>query len=175
MRKKSLYHCTVDSTGRILQVARRKLQHRAYNEPVVPRLCACPSVAECFAARLFPPYKPVYVYRTMKQVKGITPTGVWDAAITRERWLIPPMRLERFAEIPWDIVDAAQVAVRLYHQATRKKSSWELRLMQLLEATEVLGAYRADFVDRRRLALVKRFCTQHGLPTEHASRYILGI
>lgn len=173
MTPKYFYHCTTEYVGSTLTVHRRKPKYAADGEPAVPRLCVCPSIAECFAARLFQEASPVYCYRTRKLVRGIAPYSTWDACITRERWLIPPMQLSLVCTVPAQISIAAQEAVRLYHRKTRRKSSWKLRLMQLLEAAEVLSRWNANTIDIRRTSFLKRFAGGYNLQTVDPWMFIL--
>lgn len=146
MKRRHWYHCSSEFLGESFTAERRPPRHMAQREPPTPRLCVAPSVAECFAAVLFGDCKPVYAYRTESPRRAVAPRGVWDECVTRERWLIPPVRMILERVIEADEVARAQTAVRLYHEATRKNSSLNVRVAQLAIASEVLGSER----ERRR-------------------------
>lgn len=107
MKKKYMYHCTVDNHGPILTVQRR-VPERGKKEPNTPRLCVSDTIPRCLAGRLFPVGKDIHVYRTDKPVRGISPNGVWDSCITDERWLIPPQKLYHVDTINGDCVKEIQ-------------------------------------------------------------------
>ncbi len=138
-RKQYLYHVSPRRLDAI-QVDRR---FPCYSdlEPNTPRLCVCPAVPNCFAAAMLVGLtgRAAHVYRTEKKVKGITPRDVWDAAITGERWLIPPMRLPYFATVDAADVKRVYEAVWWFHKATRQRASCSLRIAQLQIAWGVLG------------------------------------
>lgn len=139
MNRRHFYHCTTDWHGPVLVVGRRTPRQPAQREPPTPRLCVSPTVACCFAARLFTLGRPVHVYRTERPCRGVTPVGVWDVCITRERWLIPPMRLVFDHTIAADVAERCQAGVRLYHATTKKHSDLRLRVAQYRTAALVLG------------------------------------
>jgi hypothetical protein len=59
------------------------------DEPPVPRICVCPTVAGCFMAAC---YTEGYrrVYRTRKKVHAVEPYRVYDSKVTGELWLLEP-------------------------------------------------------------------------------------
>lgn len=134
------YHCSSTFLGDAFEAKRRPPLHFDRREPPTPRLCVAPSIAECFAAVLFSVGKPVYVYRTEKQRRAVTPRAVWDAVVTREGWLIPPVRMILDRVIAADDVDKAQTAVRLYHLENRRRSSLKTRVSQFAIAAELFGS-----------------------------------
>lgn len=144
-RKQYHYHVSAKRLD-YLDVKRALPMCPSQNEPDVPRLCVCPSVPGCFAARVFTKRKDLYVYRTLKKTKGIKPYRVWDAVITGERWLIPPMRLERIATI--DREDVARI------QCYSVPILWtgadiQIRTAQLAIAWDVLGKRFPNHQERR--------------------------
>lgn len=142
-----LFHCTTTNHGAVLEVQRKVPHAPDSKEPMVPRLCVCPSIPACFSSRLFAAGQDVHVYRTPTRCKGIKPHGVWDEFITRERWLIPPCRLERSKVIPSETVERSQLAVRMFHTATRENSNVALRCAQYVRACEVLGSSANKLAD----------------------------
>jgi hypothetical protein len=134
--KRYLYHCTTDYVGPLLHV--RRCKPDVSKEPPTPRLCVAPSIAACLSARLFPDYKHIYVYRRL--ARGIKPTGVWDAFITGERWLIPPMHLAEFCCIPYYVVHELQDPLKKYFKLTKAKAcNWKVRLACYALAAQTLG------------------------------------
>jgi hypothetical protein len=113
---------------------------------------------------LFGDNKPVYVYRTEKPRRAVAPRGVWDAVVTRERWLIPPVKMVLERVIESNEVARAQTAVRLYHEITRRKSSLNVRVAQFAIAADVLGSDS----ERRR---ARRCCDIVGI--DDAESYLL--
>lgn len=99
-------------------------------------MCVCPSIAACFAARLF--IGAVHVYRTESKRNGIRSRKVWDELITGERWLVPPVAMVKVRVIPAAEVAEIFAAVRLYHQHTRRHSDLRLRLAQFALAIRAL-------------------------------------
>lgn len=83
--------------------------------------------------------RPVFVYRTRRPVRGITPRGVWDSAITGERWIIPPADLILDRVIPADVAWRICRPFHEFHSRTGKKSNVNLRLRQYRLALEILG------------------------------------
>lgn len=128
VRKRIWYHCSEQDHGSRLIVARRVPRVAASSEPSTPRLCVGPSIASCFAARLF--VGKVYVYATETKRSAIRPTRVWDQLITGECWLIPPARLVKVQEIDQGMVAEIFAAVRLYHGCTRKRADFRTRIAQ---------------------------------------------
>lgn len=139
MHKTHWWHCTSDYHGESFVATRRQPKHKSDREPVTPRLCVAPSIAECFAAVLFADSKPVYCYRTEVPRRAVAPRDVWDQVVTRERWLIPPVVMTLRKTIASLDVAEAQSAIRMYHQYTRQKSSLHVRVAQLAIASRVLG------------------------------------
>jgi hypothetical protein len=131
------YHCSNVFHGQSWTAKRKAPDLHANGEAVTPRLCVCPTVAECFSARLFTG-GDVFVYRTAKPHRTIKPRTVWDHLITGERWLVPPVEMVFVSAIPADTVDRVQVASVLYHQTTWRNCDYKLRIAQLLLAVEHL-------------------------------------
>jgi hypothetical protein len=77
----------------------------------------------------------VHVYTT--EAKGITPRGVWDAPITGERWLIPPMTLRQVRVIDRATVLSVTTRTLQYHRITGQPSNVRLKLCLFARALEV--------------------------------------
>jgi len=121
-----------------LVVGRRVPDFPDNDEPKTPRLCVCRCVPACLAARLFPSRK-LFVYRTVRPMKGVTPMQVWDAPLTSETWLIPPAELDLVDEITQEEAVLCQDKIRHFHMMTGANSTLGLRVAQLLIAWKVLG------------------------------------
>ena len=98
-RRRRWFHCTEDCHGRTWTVGRTAPRIMGPNEPTTPRLCVSPTIAGCLAARLWFGCD-IKVYRTTSMRSGVRPRGVWDALITGEHWLIPPVTMELYSVIP---------------------------------------------------------------------------
>jgi hypothetical protein len=157
MKPKVLYHLTQEDFGPSLKVDRRapKWAGKELREPVTPRLCTAPSAAQCLIARLFYMNKPVYIYKTLKPVKGVTPRDVWDSMLTDERWILPGQELVFHSRIPAKVVNDIQWWPCLYF-GLQKSSDVKMRLAQL----KVVRDVRPDFLDKRCEKLV-RVCDEH--------------
>ena len=131
-----LYHCTQIDCGPDLTVRRRYPVIRAADEPKTPRLCASPTVAQCMSAALFSFAGPVYVYATPNPVVGVTPTKVWDAPVTWERWLLPGQRLVR-VDVVSDALRADISAIPIIYHDARLFASFHSRIAHLLIIEEV--------------------------------------
>ena len=131
--KRYWYHCSEVDHGPFLWAQRRLPRYPADGEPPVPRLCVCPDVPSCFAARLFLPV-PVHVYVTDRKRSAVRPRGVWDACITGERWIVDPVLLVRVRTVNPDL----QVDARWWAKLKRR-STPRTRVCQLLQAALALG------------------------------------
>jgi len=133
-------------TSETLSVERRAPSLIGEKEPRTPRLCVAPTVAACFAARLFEKSAPVRVYAG--EFSAIKPCSVWDAKITGERWAIPPHKLTHVHTVPADIVLRTTAAHTLYHGVTKRPSDARLRVCQYAIAVQYLGgtAFEEQFV-----------------------------
>lgn len=139
MQPTILYHCTTDNRGPTLVVDRR-YPAWAKNEPATPRLCVAPSVAACFAARLFTGAEPtVYVYRTRRPTRGIKPREVNDSSLTGERWLIQPAEL--IYERTIDAATVRQVQHRLINwiHEIEKCPPLKIKIAHYARAYRILG------------------------------------
>jgi len=155
-RRRIWFHCSEVDHGATLTIERRPPKHRLKAEPETPRLCVCPSVPECFGARLFFPGNGVHVYSTLKQRSGIKPIGVWDCDYTREHWLIPPVTLSKVGFIKPYAVHRITQATFLFHDATKRGATAFTRIASILRAFEVLGDTFASVNAGSRRRLLQR-------------------
>jgi len=140
------YHCTNTDHGPVLECKRLAPKCTSAKEPKTPRLCVAPSVAQCFAARLFD-VAPVHVYRTKDKRCGIAPVDVWDRCVTNERWLIPPMQLVKHGTVPKGVVELVTKHARRA-ACIKRGFTLHLRVCQYAVAAEFLGTSK----DKRRAA-----------------------
>lgn len=115
--KQFWYHCSQKDHGVRWVPERRCPSNIGKSEPRTPRLCVAPFVPDCFVAALFEAPAPVHVYRTAKKYSGIKPRDVHDAPLTGERWLIPPVVLERVGTIDRaTVADVTSNAIWFYRR-----------------------------------------------------------
>lgn len=144
MKRRHWHHCTSEDLGKSFEVLRKAPVMIGFKEPLVPRLCVCQHVYQCFAARLFSLHRPVRVYRTEFPRRANKPHGVWDAFLTGEHWLVPPARMILVETIDTEAVEAIHGTMTAYHEITRKHSNHKLKIAQLLIAAKYFdeGEYR---------------------------------
>lgn len=138
MRRRWWYHLSARDHGPTMRADRRPPLLRADGEPVgPPRVCVSDSPAGCVSAVLLPPgpgYLYVYVGRT------VAPVGVWDAAITGERWVVTPRaELRLWRALPADLLRDAYAATLLLLEHRRRPTPWRVRVAQFCVAARVLG------------------------------------
>lgn len=169
-RKRLWLHCTQDDHGPRF-TARRIVPPRyaatECNEPKIPRLCVCPTLAGCFAAQFFYTQKPVQVYRTVLPRSGIFPgrKRVWDCIITREHWLVPPVELEKVEVIPYEKFEDIAYPRFLYYKLTGPNSKFRIRVAEYVLAAKVLGE---KSLDKKILDYYRRY-----ISTKHPADYII--
>ncbi len=145
-RKKHWYHCCQHDHGREW-VAEKMVSQTAVTvgEPKVPRLCVCPSIALCFMARYYFPNQLIYIYRTAKERSSVTPFGVRDAVMTRERWLIPPVNMILLATVPLSVVWRATAKAHMRSlgliRERAKTTPWRHKIQAYAEAVKALGTH----------------------------------
>lgn len=132
------YHCTQDDHGVRWVPERRCPSTIGKTEPRTPRLCVCPYVPNCFVAALFCEQAPVHVYRTVKEYSGIPARSVWDALVTDEHWLIPPVTLERIGSIDAATVRSV-VSPAIWYYDRYRRPSIKVKFGLAVLAWEVLG------------------------------------
>jgi hypothetical protein len=106
MRARHWYHCTDRRSDSEWVAQRRAPLIRADSEPETPRLCVAPSVAQALVAVWW--FRDVTVYITPMR-RTVPPSGVFDACMTQERWIIPPVKLTRVGVIPFDSIHPVQL------------------------------------------------------------------
>lgn len=148
--KRNFWHCSDVYHGETFVAERRAPKIKADKEPSTPRLCVCPALHGCFAARLFRYDVPVYAYRTAKPTGSVAPKDTWDSVITRERWLIPPVTLVLVRTIDAAVCNRIQAASYLYLRQGLKMS-WQVRLAQYCIARRALRdslpIWHSDYFD----------------------------
>lgn len=149
------YHCTTADFGPRWTAARVCPRFVGPREPRTPRLCVAPSVPGCFAARLFDQNQPVWVYRTVRPHRGNGPVGVWDAPLTGERWLVPPVELDRVGVVPGETALAIGLAASQYVRSHRS-SNVRIRAALYILAVERLPAEWVTDSDRARAEKARR-------------------
>ena len=137
MRRRTWYHLSAVDRGPIMWAVRRPPLLRTAAEPTTPRVCVSPDPAGCFAAILLPMGSAGYVYAAER--RAVAPVGVWDRAVTGERWLVPPVALVLDRVVPPDTVRDIHAATWLRFELTPRRSpSWSVRLAQYIVAARVL-------------------------------------
>lgn len=143
-RKRYWYHCTADYHGERYSFERRPPVHRSENEPITPRICVAPSVIQCFTAVMFPRGTTVNVYRTCERRKAyFAQREIWDAVITDEHWLWPPVAFELVGKVPSVLSEEIQNWSRMYLRVHRA-SSFKQKMRVLITAARVLGTMWPD-------------------------------
>lgn len=152
MRRRYWYHVTTDYRGPEFFSELRLPRHSSLNEAKTPRLCVCPTIAGCFAARMFEFHKHCFVYKTEKPYRGVKPRNVWDQLITRERWIVEPVRMVHVANINGLTAWRMQNPILWYHKETGKNSGLLVRLAQYIIAVDAIGGpqWELNFVERAR-------------------------
>lgn len=135
MRRRKWYHVSSVDHGPTMSACRRGPVLRCASEPATPRVCVCPELAGCLSAVLLQPGR-AYVYAVER--RAVAPKGVWDAAITGERWLVPPVELVLVRVLEPYFVRDAQAAALLRAQAKRA-STWRTRVAQFVVAARMTG------------------------------------
>ncbi len=124
-------------------------------------MCVAPSVIQCFIATLYAPEKPVFIYRTTRPRKAYDASrDVWDAIITGEHWIWPPVPFERVGTVEATLAKRIQEPTRFYHKMTGKNASLKIRACQLIRATKFLGEYWPN-----------RFCSRFSADAQIIQRY----
>lgn len=78
-------------------------ERRPGEEPNTPRICVCPTVAQCLAAIPVGEY-PLNVYRTARKQRALYPHRICDSYITQERWLDKPTTFIKRGLIHKDLI-----------------------------------------------------------------------
>ncbi len=142
MPKEILFHCSEVNHGPEWIAKRRPPLTRSEKEPDTPRLCACPTIAPCFAATLL--RGDVFVYRTAQPTGSVKPRDVWDAGLTGERWLIPPVRMVFDRMIPAAITKQINGWVLAYLYSGHNGVPPKIRVCQWAIAAKLIDAPRRE-------------------------------
>jgi len=95
--KKYYYHITTKNWPDDITLKPRKYgANRADEEPKISRICVAPTIEGCLIAlgSCLPLSSNIYIYRTIRKVKAITPNDVIDSKITGEMWLLRPIKFK---------------------------------------------------------------------------------
>jgi hypothetical protein len=103
------YHITPEDWGdKAVLHPRIDGDFRSTDEPYIPRICVCPTIAGCinavWACYAYPKHSHVSVYKTTKPKSAIEPVDVVDSYITGEKWLLKPTTFVRVGEINEKII-----------------------------------------------------------------------
>lgn len=153
-KRKPLYHCSLNDHGPELRAQRAVPMYSADDEPDTPRLCVCPSIPQCFTARLFFG-GPVFVYSII--AKGVAPRNVWDSFITGERWILPGVILKKEFEIPQVRVDAVLETVANWHLREKREADIRTRAATLARACIELTEYCPNGLEEFSLQACEEF------------------
>ena len=110
MERTHYYHVTQAADwGKEIRLKPRNFgRNRAPEEPQTARICVGPSVAHCLTALGSSLYisTPIHIYRTKYRVTAVKPNHVEDARITKEMWLLRPIRFVHVGTLDAERVDA---------------------------------------------------------------------
>ena len=158
--RKAFYHISERFLREQFVAAR---QAPAYNDQIpdapTPRLCVCPTIAGCFSARLCCGHRDIFVYKTPPR-RTIKPVKVYDAILTQERWIIPPVTLSLFSVVPAPVVAAVSCETSRYVSKHCKGPPVPFSARQYLESLDILEAAGVEITrfERRYIgAVVKKF------------------
>lgn len=132
--------------------ARRPPMVMGDSEPVVPRLCVSDAVARALAAVWWlPRLGPVRVYVTEPR-RANPPRGVYDATLTGERWLVPPVRLFEIGCVPAEVLgwvqEGLEPRVGFHEPGTWLPRKAELLRRMTLVVSEFVPSARERWVER---------------------------
>ena len=92
------YHVTQKKwPNKIILSPKIKGDHRSPDEPLIARTCVSPTIEGCLVALGYclSLRKKVYIYRTENKVLAENPYNVFDSYITKEKWLIKPIKFKK--------------------------------------------------------------------------------
>lgn len=78
------------------------------------------------------------MYITAKPYGSNAPRDTWDAKLTGERWLVPPVALVRVRTVPAITAQRIQWLTYAYHDFTKKNATWRTRLAHYCIAWRLL-------------------------------------
>lgn len=102
LKPKFYYHLTQKEwPERITLSPREDGDHRAEHEPVISRTCVAPTIEGCLVAlgSCLSTYRTINIYRTVTKVQARTPYRVDDSFITKEKWIVKPIRFMKIGII----------------------------------------------------------------------------
>lgn len=82
--------------------------NRSGDEPPGKRICVSPSIAHCLTAIPYGLTGFYRIYRTKSRVKAEKPKGIFDAHITKERWLQKPTTFIRIGGIDLEEIEQGE-------------------------------------------------------------------
>lgn len=134
--RRSWYHVSRRSEAEWV-ADRRPPLIRAPSEPATPRVCVAPTVAQALAAVWH--LRPASVYVTEPR-RTLPPSGVFDQALTGERWVVPPVRLHLLGVIPLEALRWAQGGLEPV-DGQDYRAGWVRRAERMRRMVEVVEAY----------------------------------
>lgn len=87
------YHVSTENLGKSVTMHPRTPLTISDGESKTPRICVCPSVAQCLIAMPGTGDR-VYIYAA-KGTPRPAPRSVWDRATTEEHWFLDPVEFTR--------------------------------------------------------------------------------
>jgi hypothetical protein len=69
--------------------------NRSSSEPNDERICVAPTLAHCLTAVPYVPGEKFTVYRTARKCIASSPKDIYDATITKEKWIQTPTMFNR--------------------------------------------------------------------------------
>jgi hypothetical protein len=99
---KFYYHLTQHKWPKeITLIPKIEGDHRACDEPEISRTCVSPTIEGCLVALgcCLGKSNITYIYCTKNKVLAKNPYRVADSSITKEKWLIKPIKFERIGII----------------------------------------------------------------------------
>lgn len=162
-RKQHWFHCSARFHGQTWTVGRTCPKNVSTKEPMTPRLCVASTIARCFAARLF--RGDVFVYRTKVPRSGLKPIRVYDAVITQERWLIPPVEMVLHSIVQANMTERACRRTRDFIEIHDRAPGTFQRFQAFQDAIDALGPECSTSADRRFVTWgLERFGMQEVMP-----------
>lgn len=132
-------HLSDTNHGPVWRPKPRLPRNPSSGEPRLKRICACPTVAGCFAAQTFD--GNVYVYSTTEKPDRCPDRRhVWDAHITGEVWYTRRTEFRLATVIPCEVVSDICDEMTLMAMDSGA-SNWAFRLGSLMAARTRLRGF----------------------------------
>jgi len=97
--ERTWYHISTTDFGPEVKFLPREPTSSCQGEPDTPRICVSPSLAGCLVAGVvgfsFP--NTIYVYTT--HAPAVPATGVFDAEVTEEHWILQPAIFKKVGQL----------------------------------------------------------------------------